>query len=167
MKGRSITSQKLATQLVRLLRRSDPPAPPRSLRGWRSPCQGWGACPREIERKPSLRCTPRWSSTCSTTRPSLGVAQTCLRLRKASEEMGRLIGPPLPPSPTGLPSRVDSQLGSVPQGQPVCDHLDPSSIEAIESSHVEVAHQGVWGHPSPSLAAHLGCSTLKRKPPLS
>ena len=81
--------------------------------------------------------------------------------------MGRLTGPPRPPSPTGLPSRVDSQLGSLPQGQPVCDHLDPSSIEAIASSHVEVAHQGVWGHPSPSLAAHLGCSTLKRKPPLS
>ena len=49
-------------------------------KGWRPPCQGWGACPREIERKPSLRCTPRWSSTSLTTRPSPGpaaeVAQT-------------------------------------------------------------------------------------------
>ena len=54
-----------------------------------------------------------------------------------------------------------ASCGSLPHGQPVCDHLDPSSIEAIESSHVAV----VWGHPSPNLLAHLGCSTPKRKPP--
>ena len=85
----------------------------------------------------------------------------------------------LPPEPhrrAGSPSRtptlperrhgVDSQLGSLPQGQHVCDHLDPSSIEAIESSHAEVVHEGVC-HRNPNLAAHLGYCTLKRKPPLS
>ena len=91
-------------------------------------------------------------------------------LRRASSRATPPCGsPPRTPIP---PERrhqrgVDSQLSSLPQGQPVCDHLDPSSIEDIGSSHVEVAHEGVWGHPGPSLAAHLGCSTLKRKHPLS
>ena len=47
MKERSITNQKLATLLVRLLRQRGPPAPPRSLRGWRPPCQGWGLSRRD------------------------------------------------------------------------------------------------------------------------
>ena len=75
----------------------------------------------------------------------------------------------LPPEPPRRALRLPS-LESHPareetptsQGQPVCDHLNPSSIEATESSQVEVAHDGVWGHPSPSLLAHLGCGTLKR-----
>ena len=119
----------------------------------------------------------------------------CLRLRKASEEMGRLIWPPAPslssqhhpllPTPgtwslscAALPRQralrlprspipperrhqcgVESQLGSLPQGQPVCDHLDPS-IEAIESSHVEV----VWGHPNPA-SRHTWAAAHSRRNP--
>ena len=47
--------------------RSGHSAPPRFLRGWRPPEQGWSACPGEIERKPSFRCTPRWNFTSSNT----------------------------------------------------------------------------------------------------
>ena len=174
--------------------------------------RGWGACPGEIERKPP--CAARQDGAPPPQPRGLhSVLQQkwhrlCLRLRKASEEMGRLIGPltaslssqdhqtgsstlshqlrvcglfPAPRflqshagAPWGSPPRlpperrhqrgVYCQLCSLPQGQPVCDHLDPSSIEAMESSHVEVTHEDVGGHPSPSLAAHLGCSTLKRTP---
>ena len=45
---------KLASQLVRLVRRIGHPAPPRALEGWTPLCQSWGACPRETKRKPSL-----------------------------------------------------------------------------------------------------------------
>ena len=173
MKERSITNQKIATQLVRLLRQSGPPGPPRSLRGWRPPCQGWGACPGE--RKP---CAARQDGA-PPPGPPVSAAKTTRRARPPSptnsgyvvsflrRTSSRALRLPSSDSHPAGEEGVDCQLGSLPQGQPVCNHLDPSSIEAIESSHVEVAHEGVGGHPSPNLAAHLGCSTLKRKLPLS
>ena len=89
--------------------------------------------------------------------------------RASSSHPGAPCGSP-PRSPIPPERRhqrgVEGQLGSLPQGQPVCD-LNPSSIDAIESSQVEVAHEGVWGHLSSSLQAPLGCGTLKRNPPLS
>ena len=71
------------------------------------------------------------------------------------------------PAREETPTLCRWSVGSLPQGQPVRDHLNPSSIEATKSSQVEVAHEGVWGHPSPSFPAHLGCVALVRKPPLS
>ena len=49
----------------------------------------------------------------------------------------------------------------VPQRQPVCDHLNPSSIEAVENSQIEVAHEGVWGHSCSCLPAHFIKKTTK------
>ena len=69
------------------------------------------ACPGETKRKPSLRCTPRWSSTSSTTRPSLcSAAEVAQTLPSISQGIGGN-GPshlttfpqsqqPTPPSPT-------------------------------------------------------------------
>ena len=152
-------------------RRSGPPAPPRSLRDGG---QGWGACPGEKKRKPSLRCTLRWSSTCSTTRPSLGSATEVAQplpspsqgfggngpshrtaasaLSHPTPGMWSLSCATLPPEPRRralrLPSSVSHPVSTASwapchKSQPVCDHLDPSSIEATESSHLEVAHPGV------------------------
>ena len=70
---------------------------------------------------------------------------------------------PLPPTP-GMWSLSCAALPPEPRRRAL--RLPSSdSHQAIESSHVEVAHEGIGGHPSPSLAAHLGCSTLKRNPP--
>ena len=108
---RSTTSQKLATQLVRLLRRSGPPAPPRSLRGWRPPRARVGA-PVQESLSESPPCAARQDGAPPPQPRGLHLVlqqkwhRLCLRLRKASEEMGRLIGPPTPVSAANTTRRA-------------------------------------------------------------
>ena len=55
-----------------------------------------------------------------------------------------------------------------------CHRVNPSTITSIlrpskplKAPKSRSRTKGVWGHPSPSFPAHLGCGALKRKPPPS
>ena len=93
-------------------------------------------------------------------------------LRRASSRAtpARLAAPLL-----GLPSRRrgDTNVVSIANWAP-CHKVNPSAItsilrpsRALKAPTSRSRTKALGGHPSPSLAAHLGCSTLKRKPPLS
>ena len=147
MKERSITNQKLATQLVRLLRRSGPPAPPRSLRGWRPPCQGWGACPRRDRAKafPALHA-----------KMELHLLSHAAFTRFCSSGTASSRAKPARLAP--LRRRGDTNVVSIASWAP-CHKVNPSKAPTSRSRT-----KASGGHPRPSLAAHLGCPASQKNP---